>query len=128
MMSTTMVGAPIEETFARVREQSGIVAAACSALAGSLRTRSVDEGLEAIERICATLLMAEELIEVIARAGAPGATLEEAHRLRERMVRRATPWIAAAVRDLPGAERVVRRFALAHRGAPRHGARPRGAQ
>jgi hypothetical protein len=30
------------------------------------------------------------------------------------MVRRATPWIAAAVRDLPGAEALVRLFVLAH--------------
>jgi hypothetical protein len=37
-----------------------------------------------------------------------------AYRLSESMVRRAAPWIAAAVRDLPGAEAMVRLFVFAH--------------
>lgn len=46
-------------------------------------------------------------------SGASGATLIGAYRSSESMVRRATPWIAAAVRDLPGAEAMVRLFVLA---------------
>lgn len=118
-----MVGAEPEATLACVREQYSSIADACATLAGSLRTGSIDEGLLALEHICSTLLMAEELIESIARAGAPEATLEEAHHTRERMTLRATPWIAAAVRDLPGAEEMVRRFALSQRGAPPPGER-----
>ncbi len=127
-MSATIVGGKLEETLACVREQYVIVAGACCTLAGNLRTGSVDEGLRALERICATLLMTEELIGFIARAGAPGATLEEARRLSERMVRRAAPWIAAAVRDLPGAEMLVRLFMFAHRGASQPTALSRGTQ
>lgn len=123
-----MVDAKLEETLASVREQYEIVAGACSTLAGSLRTGSGDEGLRALERICATLLLAEELVERIAQAGAPEDTLEEARRLQERMVQRAAPWIAAAVRDLPGAEEMVRGFMLADRGAPHPSARSRGPQ
>lgn len=108
----------LSETLACIREQHVIVVGACGTLARSLRTGAVDEGLRALERICATLLVTEELIGSLTRAGAPGTTVEEAHRLSERMVRRATPWIAAAVRDLPGAERQVRLFVFAHRGTP----------
>jgi hypothetical protein len=123
-----VVGGKLEETLACVREQYVIVESTCCTLAGSLRTGSVDEGLQAVERICSTLLMTEELVGFIARAGAPGTTLEEAHRLSERMVRRAAPWIAAAVRDLPGAEMLVRLFVFAHRGALRPLACSRGTQ
>lgn len=115
-MSAMAPGGKAEETLARVREQSVIVASACCTLAGSLRTGSVDEGLQAVERICATLLLTEELISFSARAGAPGATLIEAYRLSESMVRRAAPWIAAAVRDLPGADALVRLYVLAQPG------------
>ncbi len=116
-MSASIVGGKLEDTLACIREQHVIVEGACCTLAGSLRTGAVDEGLRALERICATLLVTEELIGFITRAGAPGATVEGAHRLSERMVQRATPWIAAAVRDLPGAEMLVRLFVFAHRGA-----------
>ena len=127
-MSAIIIAGKLEETIAVVREQYVIVDRACCTLAGSLRTGSIDEGLRAIEHICATLLMTEELIGSIARACEPGTTFEEARRLSERMVRRATPWIAAAVRDLPGAEMLVRLFAFAHRGEPQPIARSRGTQ
>ncbi len=116
-MSGIVVGGKLEETLACVREQYVIVANACCTLAGSLRTGSVDEGLQAVERICATLLITDELISFIARAGASGTILRGAYRVSESMVRRAAPWIAAAVRDLPGAEMLVRLFVLAPPGA-----------
>lgn len=112
-MSVIVPGGTLDETLACLREQHVIVTSACSSLAESLRRGAVDEGLQAVERICATLLITEELIRVSARAGASGTTLIDAYRLSENMVRRATPWIAAAVRDLPGAEAVVRLFVLA---------------
>jgi hypothetical protein len=112
-MSVIVLGEELDETLARVRDQHAIVTSACGALAESLRRGAVDEGLQALERICATLLITEELISSSARAGASGTTLIGAYRLSESMVRRATPWIAAAVRDLPGAEAKVRLFVLA---------------
>ena len=115
-MSVIVLDGKVDETLARVGEQYGIVESACCTLAGSLRTGSVDEGLQAVERICATLLITEELISVSARAGASGTTLIAAYRLSESMVRRAAPWIAAAVRDLPGAEKLVRLFVFAQLG------------
>jgi hypothetical protein len=116
-MSVIVLGGKLEETLARVREQYVIVVSGCYTLAASLRTGAVDEGLHAVERICATLLITDELIGFMARAGGSGATLAEAHHLSQRMVRRAAPWIAAAVRDLPGAEVLVRMFVLAPPGA-----------
>jgi hypothetical protein len=116
-MSVIVVSGKLEETLACVREQYVLVGSACCTLAGSLRTGSVEEGLEAVERICATLLVTDELISFIARAGASGTTMAEAYRLSASMVRRAAPWIAAAVRDLPGAEMMVRLFVFAHQGA-----------
>lgn len=112
-----MVGGTLEETLACLREQYVIVASACCTLAESLRTGSGDDGLQAVEHICVTLLITDELISFIARAGASEAMLREAYRMSESMVRRAAPSIAAAVRDLPGAEILVRQFALAHPGA-----------
>jgi hypothetical protein len=113
-MSVIVPGGTLDETLARVREQHVIVTSACGSLAESLRRGAVDEGLQAVERICTTLLITEELISFGARAGASGTTLIDAYRLSESMVRRATPWIAAAVHDLPGAEMLVRQFVLAH--------------
>lgn len=113
MRSAIVLGGEHDETLARVVEQHAIVTIACSVLAESLRRGAVDEGLQAVERICATLLITEQMISVSARAGASGTTLIAAYRLSESMVRRATPWIAAAVRDLPGAEALVRLFVLA---------------
>jgi hypothetical protein len=110
----SVLGREPDETLARISEQHSIVTSACGALAESLRRGAVTEGLQAIERICATLLITEELISCSARAGASGTTLIDAYRLSESMVRRATPWIAAALRDLPGAEALVRLFVLAH--------------
>lgn len=116
-MSAIIVAGKLEETLASVREQYVIVDGACCTLAGSLRTGAVSEGLRAVERICVTLLVADELIGFITRAGAPGTTLDEACRVRESMVRRGAPWLAVAVRDLPGAEMLVRLFVFSHRGA-----------
>jgi hypothetical protein len=125
-MSATMGGVQLlEETLASIRKQYHIVTDACGMVAGSLRTGAIDEGLRALERMYITLLMAEELIDFIGRVGASDAMLDEAHRLKDRMLQRAAPWLAAAVRDLPGAETMVRTFELARRGAPQPSTRSR---
>jgi hypothetical protein len=116
--SAIIVAGQFEETLACVREQYVIVDHACCTLAADLRTGAIGEGLQAVERICVTLLVADELIGFIDRVGTPGATLSEARRVRESMVRRAAPWLAVAARDLPGAEILVRLFVVSHQGAP----------
>ena len=115
-----------DETLARVSEQHATRHdRVWRALAESLRRGAISEGLQAVESICcATLLITEELISLGARAGAPAPTLIAAYHLSESMVRRATPWIAAAVRDLPGAETLVRLFVLAQQ--PNSAAEPAG--
>lgn len=116
-MSVIGVDAKLEETLASVRDQYAIVASACSTLAGSLWTGTLDEGLQAVERICATLLITDEVISFMARAGAPRTTLQEAYLVSENMVERAAPWIEVALRELPGAELLVGLFMLAQAGA-----------
>ena len=118
MTSAIIVAGKLEETLACVHEQYVIVDHACCTLATYLRTGAIGDGLQAVERICVTLLVADELIGFIDRVGAHGATLSEARGLRESMVRRAAPWLAVAVRDLPGAEILVRLFVFSHQGAP----------
>jgi hypothetical protein len=103
----------LAETVACIREQREIVSFACSTLAGSLRTGAISEALQSVERICATVLMVDVLMSFLARTGAPRAALEEANRERECMLRESSIWLAAAVRDLPGADVLARRFLCA---------------
>jgi hypothetical protein len=103
----------IEETLACVREQSALITYAGRMLATNLRTRAVAEGLQSVEDICATLLVTDELISFITRAGASGLALEKVHRMRDGMLREAAPWLMAAMRDLPGARATVCLFLCA---------------
>lgn len=105
-----MDGGGTEEMLAHIREQHATITLACWDLAGSLRTRDVDEGLHAIEHICSTLLIVEKLIGFISRTDASRLAFDEARQLRERMLDRAARGLAAAIRDLPGAEEVLQRF------------------
>jgi hypothetical protein len=104
------------ETVACILEQREIVSLACSALAGSLRTGAIAEGLQSVERICAAALMVDVLRSFLARTGAPKAALEDADRVRECMLRESSIWLAVAVRDLPGADVLARRFLCALQG------------
>jgi hypothetical protein len=79
-MSVIVVSGKLEETLACVREQYVLVGSACGRLAGSLRTRAVEEGLAAVERICATLLITDELISFIVTTGHRGDHFHQDHR------------------------------------------------
>ena len=68
MRSAIFLGGEHDETRARALEQHTIVTIACCVLAESLRRGAVDNGLQAVERICATLLITEQLISVTAPA------------------------------------------------------------
>lgn len=116
-MSAFEGGGELAVTLTCIREQRQIVAEACAELARSLRTGAVAEGLAAVERICATALMIDVLIDFLTRTGASQAVLDEAHRVRGRMLRASSVWLAAAIHDLPGARELAHRFLCAPREA-----------
>jgi hypothetical protein len=120
-MSAVEGGVGFAVTLEFIREQRARISRACAELAQSLRRGAFAEGLEAVERICATALMTDTLMSFLSATEAPRDVLEEAGRVRARMLGESSRWLAVAVRDLPGAEELARRFlstpqATQHRG------------
>jgi hypothetical protein len=79
-----------------------------------------------VERICATALMTDVLIDFLTRTGASRAVLDEARFVRERMLRASSVWLAAAIHDLPGAKDLAHRFLCAPHAAQSMDKRRRG--
>lgn len=87
-------------------------------LAQGLTRRRFREGLHALERACASVRIADELVEVIElasweHASGPAA----ANQLRRELLAEILPWLEAARRELPAAASLL--CAMAHDGASR---------
>jgi len=64
--------------------------------------------LRALERACALVRIADELVEVIDRASCePARGVDTADRLRRELLAEILPWLAAARRELPAAATVL---------------------
>ena len=108
VVSATRIG--LQAALARIREERAIVLGACHQLADSLRTGTTQDGLTAVARICVALFIIDDLVGFLSRAAERGRELEEARDVRESLLGQASPWLAAAVRDLPGSDALLRVF------------------
>jgi hypothetical protein len=81
-------------------------------LAQGLTRRRFDEGLQALERACASIRVADELVEVIELASWEHASgPATANQLRRELLAEIVPWLEAARRELPAAASTLCSFA-----------------
>lgn len=109
----------------RLSSQHDEVTRACRALAASLMNAATDErtedGLDALKRICAAVMIADELIELLEDVDEQHV-LVAARAIRGRMLRESARWLTAALDELDGADQLLLRFLHAY-GVPVAGVR-----